>query len=76
MVSALFAMTSKIGQIAIVRPATKSTGTKEVITLAVSGYLAMKSSTGLKNPASFDNEDRAQRNETGKICCERQLRCG
>jgi hypothetical protein len=67
MVSALFAMTSKIGQIAMVNPATSKTGTSEVITLAVFGWLLTKFCSGLMNPAIFDKDERAQSSETGKI---------
>lgn len=67
-VSALFAMTSKIGQIAMVRPATRKTGTSEVITCAVSGLRSIKFRNGVINSAMLLSEDNAQSSETGKIC--------
>ena len=66
-VSALFAITSKIGQMHNVRLATRMTGASELMAAATLGSFARKSCSGLMNPAMLVNDDRAQRTETGKI---------
>ena len=53
---------------AMVRPATRRTGTRDVIALAVSGWLLMKVSRGVINSAIFVNDDRAHSSDTGNIC--------
>ena len=72
-VSALFAMTSRIGQMAIVRPATRKTGTRDVMTDAVSGFASMKFRKGVMNSAMLLRDDRAQSSETGKICASADI---
>jgi hypothetical protein len=67
MVSALFAMTNRIGHIQSVKLATSMTGAREVIADAVFGLLARKSDKGLMNPAIVVKDDKAHRMDTGKI---------
>lgn len=68
MVSALFAISSKIGQIDSVSEATKTTGPSEVIVDAASGCASIQDlSEGMKS-AMFVRDVKAQKRETGKIC--------
>jgi hypothetical protein len=67
-VSALLAMTSKMGQMAIVSRATRITGTREVIADAAFGFASSQSRNCGKKPAMLVKDVNAQSRETGKIC--------
>ena len=66
-VSALLAMTSRIGQMAIVKPATSTTGASDVIACAASGCFSIKSRSSFTKPAMLSSEASAVRIDTGKI---------
>ena len=66
-VSALLAMTSRMGQIAIVKPATSTTGASDVIACAASGCFSIKSRRGSTKPAMLSSDASAVRIDTGKI---------
>lgn len=66
-VSALLAITNKIGHIASVSNATKMTGAREVMAEAAFGLLDRNVWRGFMKPAMFVRDARAQRRETGNI---------
>lgn len=67
-VSALLAITNKMGHIASVSSATKMTGAREVMAEAALGLLSRNALRGFMKPAMFVRDARAQRRETGNIC--------
>jgi hypothetical protein len=68
MVSALLAITSKIGQIAIVKSATRMTGASDVMAEAAFGFASSQRLNCGRNPAMLVNDVKAQSSDTGKIC--------
>ena len=65
---ALFATTSRMGQIAIVSRAIRMTGAREVIDLAALGLASSHVLSGARNLPIVSKDVRVQKNETGKIC--------
>lgn len=66
-VSALLAITNKIGHIASVSNATKMTGAREVMAEAAFGLLDKNVWRGFMKPAMFVRDASAHRRETGNI---------
>lgn len=66
-VSALLAITNKIGHMASVSKATKMTGAREVRAEAALGLLDRNAWRGFMKPAMFVRDARAHRRETGNI---------
>lgn len=67
-VSALLAMSSRIGQIDSVSDATKTTGPSEVIVDAASGCASIQDLREGMKSAMLVKDVRAQNRDTGKIC--------
>lgn len=66
-ISALLAITNKIGHIASVSNATKMTGAREVRAEAALGLLERNVCRGFMKPAMFVRDARAHKRETGNI---------
>lgn len=66
-ISALLAITNKIGHIASVSNATKMTGAREVRAEAALGLLERNVWRGFMKPAMFVRDARAHKRETGNI---------
>ena len=66
-VSALFAMSSRIGQMQIVSRATRMTGASDVMADDALGWALRKFCSGLMKPAMLVKLVKAQNRETGKI---------